>query len=76
MVVTNTSVCDFFVWTTKECHLERIAFDPVFWEIQVHKAKSLFSKAIMPEVVGKYFTKLMQTQNLNETNSVEHCYAK
>ena len=34
-----TSFCEFFVWITKECHLERIAFDPAFWEVQVQKNK-------------------------------------
>ena len=71
-----TSFCEFFVWITKECHLERIAFDPAFWEVQVQKTKSLFNKVIMPELIGKYFTKLMQTRDLREKTSVKHCYAK
>ena len=54
----------------------KVAFDPAFGEVWVQKAKSLFRKIIRPELIGKYSIKLMQTQDLRETTSVKHCYAK
>ena len=33
MAVLSLEYCDFFVYTAKGYHLERICFDPVFWEM-------------------------------------------
>jgi hypothetical protein len=54
--VTKTECCYFVVWTGADIHVEQIMFDNALWETMCKKAERLFKSAIMPELVGKFFT--------------------
>ena len=58
MVATTRSYCDFVVWTaSEEPHIERILFDRMFIEEKLQQAEKLFWLAIIPELLGKWFTR-------------------
>lgn len=54
--VTQTSYCDFCVWTPSELHIERIMPDSSF-ESCVMKATRFFKYAVLPELLGKWFSR-------------------
>ncbi|XP_061580348.1 inhibitor of growth protein 1-like isoform X1 [Cololabis saira] len=65
-VQTQLGVCKlesayFVVWTEKDLHVELITFDEEFWDTICKKSKRIFDTAIMPELVGKYYTRLSST---------------
>ena len=74
MALTNTTSCDFFVWTTVDTFLERAAFDKEFWEQQVNLCKLPFQHGIMPELVGKYFSNMSLEANKTESVAEDHSY--
>ena len=53
-MVTERTYCDFVVWTPSKLHVERIKPNQSF---QVQKADKFFSLAVMPELLGKWFTR-------------------
>ena len=59
MMVTERKYCDFVVWSPSgELHIERIL--PMAtgeFSIKIEKAKKLFHYAILPELLGKWFTR-------------------
>ena len=58
MVATTRSYCDFVVWTaSEEPHIERILFDRMFIGEKLQQAEKLFWLAIIPELLGKWFTR-------------------
>jgi len=65
-VQTQLGVCKlesayFVVWTEKDLHVEQILFDEEFWCMIYQKSKNIFDMAIMPELVGKFYTRLSST---------------
>ena len=63
---TQLGVCKlesayFVVWTEKDLHVECILFDEEFWDTICQKSKNIFDTAIMPELVGKFYTRLSST---------------
>lgn len=57
MAITKTQYSDFVVWSPKEFYLERIYFDHEFWMHHFQMAKDFHSKVIMPELVGRFYSK-------------------
>ena len=55
--ICDIEYCDFVVWTTKDVHIQRILPDPTFWYKVVEKATRLFQTAVLPEIVGRWFTR-------------------
>ncbi|XP_047135771.1 uncharacterized protein LOC124812781 [Hydra vulgaris] len=55
--------CDFFVNTSKDYHLERVYPDNSIWTACVTKCQQVFSSSILPELVGKFFTR--DTKNMD-----------
>ena len=47
----------FVVWTEKSLHIELVTFEPEFWEDMCRKSKHVFDTAIMPELVGKFYSR-------------------
>ena len=78
--------CDFVVWSEKDTVIERIVPDMEFIESALEKATKFFRYGILPELLGKYYTKLPSTtENLmTELNDQEEtsvptqvwCYCK
>ena len=58
MVATKRSYCDFVVWSaSRELHIERIPLNQAFIEEKLEQAEKLFWLAIIPELLGKWFTR-------------------
>ncbi|KAB0799163.1 hypothetical protein PPYR_07043 [Photinus pyralis] len=57
MAVSERSYCDLVVWTKNNFYLERVYSDKTFWDCESEKALSFFNHVIMPELLGKYFTR-------------------
>ena len=61
-VQTQMGVCEmerayFVVWTEKDMHVEEVFFDEQKWLEMCVKAKHIFETAILPELLGKFFTR-------------------
>lgn len=54
----NVSYCDFVLYSPHEAtFMERILPDDAFWVTNVEKAEQFFSRCVLPEMLGKKFTK-------------------
>ena len=80
-VQTQLGVCEkkssyFVVWTKKDMHIELIDFDPVMWSEICEKSKFIFDNAILPEIVGKFLTRIHRIENSESCGSqlIEHNY--
>jgi len=54
---TGRTYCDFVVWTKKDTSIERIYPDNDFWQSNLAVAKEFFQKAVLPEIIGKFFSR-------------------
>ena len=62
-VQTQLGVCKaesayFVVWTEKDLHIEQICLDEELWNEIREKSKYIFLTAILPELVGKFYSRL------------------
>ena len=57
--ICDVEFCDFIVWTTKGLFVERIAPDPDFWTIATREAREFFVNGILPEIMGKWYTRAL-----------------
>ena len=62
-VQTQISVCgkdygDFVVWTLEGIFIQRILPDPDFVDTVIKKAEKFFNVCIMPELVGKFYSRI------------------
>ena len=48
---------DFVVWTEADIHIERILLDAEFWLNLVSKATEFYKKCLLPELVGKFYSR-------------------
>ena len=85
-VQTQISVCqkdygDFVVWTSEGVFIERILPDPDFFKSLVEKAEQFFKLCIMPELVGKFYSRL-PAGDINNGNKADqstepvYCYCR
>ena len=51
----------FVVYTNCDLHMERTLFDSSLWQELCFKADHIFKTAVLPELVGKFFTRLPGT---------------
>lgn len=58
MGVTQIESCLFVVWTTQDVHIEQILFDQAMWQEMCFTAEHFFYTALLPELVGKFYTRL------------------
>lgn len=54
---TKRAYCDFVVWTNSEVHTERIYPDEEFWLKSLDAVKHVYTTAILPELLGKFYTR-------------------
>ena len=54
---TEANYCDFVVYTRTSLHIERIKFDKCFWETNIAKVKHFFDVGVMPELLGRWFSR-------------------
>ncbi len=86
LVCTKSSYCDFIIWTQKDLHIERIYPDTSFIDSNTKKSKLIFERAIMPEIVGRFFSQpsMISPQsssqslisNNTEQNDQVYCYCQ
>ena len=53
----NRAFCDFVLWTNEDIHIERIYPDEEFWISCIGKAEVIFKTAILPELLGNFFSR-------------------
>lgn len=54
---TGAPYCDFVVYTKESLHIERIKPDPLFMEEKLAIGKHFFEIAILPELLGRWFSR-------------------
>ena len=57
MLCSRAKYCDYVMWNMKELFVERIYPDAEFIDDAVKSATTLYKAAILPELLGKWFTK-------------------
>ncbi|KAJ8977263.1 hypothetical protein NQ317_003964 [Molorchus minor] len=55
--ITKLAYCDFVVWNKNKFIKQRIFLNEFFWEAESKKATTFFYNVILPELLGKYFTR-------------------
>jgi hypothetical protein len=73
-VQTQLGVCQiesgyFVVWTEKDLHIEQIMFDNNMWKEICEKSRHIFVTAILPELVGKFYSHLPFSQPLSSVEN-------
>ncbi len=54
---TSKTYCDFVLWTSEDVHIERIYPDEELWLAGVEKAQMFFQTAVLPELIGKWYSR-------------------
>ncbi|KAK6176048.1 hypothetical protein SNE40_014409 [Patella caerulea] len=70
-VQTQLGVCRlesayFVVWTEKDLHMEQIMLNLEMWQEICKKSKHIFDTAILPELVGKFYSRLPNSNPLTD----------
>ena len=60
------------IWTKQDIRIERIFPDDTFWSEHNQKLSHFFKVEILPELLGKFFSRPQTTQNPSEV-SLSHC---
>ncbi|KAL3874727.1 hypothetical protein ACJMK2_037699 [Sinanodonta woodiana] len=55
--MSGSEYCDFIVWTKSDIFIEIIEPNTAFWNNVLSKANIFWQSALLPELVGKYFTR-------------------
>ncbi len=61
--------CDFIVWNENDIYIERVTPDVAFWDCIVPKVELFLRQCILPEVLGKVFSKPLSTTTLQVLKS-------
>ena len=61
MKLCKTLYCDFVVWSERDKTIERILPDQEFIGSAMNKSMEFFKYVLLPELLGKYYTKLPST---------------
>ena len=57
MYVTNLKYCDFVIWSKASLYIERIFYNEEFCTQKVAKALEFHKNVIIPEILGRLYTK-------------------
>ena len=81
LICTDLTYIDFVVWTKKGLFIERIFPDKMFWEEKVPKAKEFFVRGILPEIIGRWYSRLVTSStegsaSLDRENVNVFCYCR
>ena len=68
--VGGVDYVDFVVWTNEDMHMERIESNPDLWSEICKKSKQLFEKAVLPELVSKFFSRPPVSTSAPTTNHI------
>ena len=70
----NVKYADFVVWTQKDIFVERIFPDALFCSECLQKANVFFKKCILPELIGKFYSR-PATADLKQHTDI-WCYCR
>lgn len=72
---TEAKYCDFVVHTEKGLHIERIKADHKFMEDNLDKAINFFQVAVLPELLGRWFSRPVPqiTSNVTDDSTQQNC---
>ena len=76
MNVCNLGYCDFFLWLKNDNYYERITRDLDIWHEYTAKAETVFRNGILPELLGKVFTRVPKLLVNDNLNMEQFCYCK
>ena len=62
---TGATYCDFIVWLKEDIHIERIYPETEFMSTCVDQASRFFKHALLPELIGKFFSRPSHGQSLS-----------
>ena len=54
--ISEVEMCFFVVWTQETVDIEEIQVDASFFEANAIIANNLIEKAVLPEIIGRWFT--------------------
>ena len=54
----NSIYCDFFLWAKKDYFCQRIMQHKNIWKTYVEKAELVIRNGVLPEIIGKCFTRV------------------
>ena len=77
--VCKKDYCDFYVWTEKDYHIERIYPDTEFWSTCVEKSSQFFRLCLLPELVGKFYSRnasIIKSISTCDAQEMKYCYCK
>lgn len=63
MSLTNRDFCDFVVWNPKDVIIIRVDKNEQFWAVEYEKALTFFNKALLPELLGVYYSNMKKIKN-------------
>ncbi|GLV43867.1 hypothetical protein CBL_11553 [Carabus blaptoides fortunei] len=70
LALTERMYCDFVVWSKQDIYYERIEADVQFWLTNKPYADKYFHKIILPELLGKIFTKRDEILDMPSTSRI------
>ena len=76
MNVCNRKYCDFFMWTEKDYFCQRIIQDKDICKTCVEKAELVFRNGVLPEIIGKCFTRVPKVTVYDNKDGSQFCYCK
>ena len=56
MKLSQTSYCDLVVWNEEELIVVQVKKDDTFIEETIKKITSFYTRAVLPELLGRWFT--------------------
>ena len=74
--VCKKEFCDLIVWTKIDYHVVRIYPDSMHWSKLVEKAQIIFENGVLPELIGKCFTRVSALTVSTTSDRNEYCYCK
>ncbi len=72
--VCEREYCDFFLWLKNDNFFQRVTRDTKIWDMYVENAKSVFINGILPELLGKCFTRIPKIEVKDSLNMQQYCY--
>lgn len=57
MKMCQAQYCDFVVWKESDMFVQRVSIDMEFIDNAIENVKPFIKLAVLPELVGKWFTK-------------------
>ena len=69
--LSNANYCDFVVWREGELFVQRIYPDDEFMAVVLQKVTTFFKVCILPELLGKWYTKSQVYDALPSSSTVD-----